>query len=65
VNKRDTSLQGEETAYFLLLQDSQVMPTRPSNKERIRVKTLGWRAAKACDKENKILIFSLLNFGVI
>jgi hypothetical protein len=50
----------------ILLEGTQAMPTRPSDKDRIGVKTFGWRVAKAWDRDGRILFHeSLLNVDII
>jgi hypothetical protein len=50
----------------VLLGGTQAMPTRPSDKDRIRVKTLGWWVVKARDTDGRIRFHeSLLNVDII
>jgi hypothetical protein len=38
------------------LEGSQAMPARPSDKDRMILKTLGWRVVKSKDRHSGILI---------
>jgi hypothetical protein len=38
---------------------------RPSDKDRVRVKTLGRLVVKACNRDGGILMFSLMNVEII
>jgi hypothetical protein len=50
----------------ILLQGTQAMPARPSDKDRMEVKTLGWWVVKAWDRDGRILFHvSLLSVDII
>jgi hypothetical protein len=51
-----------EAIYFyggesILLKGAQATPARPSDKDRMRLKTLGWRVVQSCGRDGGILFF--------
>lgn len=50
---------------IILLQGTQAMFIRPSDKNRVRVKTLGRLVVEACNRDGGILMFSLMNVEII
>jgi hypothetical protein len=51
-----TSYRGEGGQNIVLLEGSQVLPVRPSDKSRLNVKTFGWLEAVAWNRGRKNLI---------
>jgi hypothetical protein len=41
----------------ILLKGAQLTPVRPSDKDRMRVKTLGWRVVQSCGRDGGIIIY--------